>query len=150
LGGTPEDNGNNGNNNDGKEDGNNNGDGNNGGYTKNSCADSVDGTALPANHIFIIAPMSIADARAAYLRSDDGLGTSVHVALDDDGRILVVGAPRADNLAGSSALDTAAAFVQTLVNANNGNFSNTALGKGVAKLVASDAHRWTYPEIIGE
>ena len=82
------------------------------------------------------------------LRGDDGLGTSV--ALDDDGRILVVGAPRADNLAGSSALDTGAAFVYTLANANNGDFSNTALGKGVAKLVASDAHRGTYPVMMGE
>ena len=82
------------------------------------------------------------------LRSDDGLGTSV--ALDGAGRILVAGTPKGNNLSGSSALDTGAAFVQTLVNANNGNFSNTALGKGVAKLVASDAHRWTHPVIMGE
>lgn len=78
------------------------------------------------------------------LRSDDGLGTSL--ALDSSGRILVAGAPRADNLAGgcgSSALDTGAAFVYSnLATATEaGDFSNTAHGQGAAKLVASDAHR---------
>ena len=69
------------------------------------------------------------------LRGDDGLGASV--ALDSTGRILVVGAPRADNLAGGSALDTGAAFVYPLTNGGGGG----ELSPEMAKLVASDAHR---------